>query len=130
MMKRRLPGEMRKKGLAAALYPKVARETLRRKRLQLQREHQCETWRIVALPLTQVPLWIMISLVLRRMSGAPSLFVASSAVCPPSPLMDTQGALWCLDLTAPDGTLVLPVLMGLFNILNLEVILFRVCVCA
>ena len=37
------------------------------------------------------------------------------------PDLKTEGALWFPDLTMPDGTWILPILLGVTNLLNIEV---------
>ncbi|PIK48272.1 putative mitochondrial inner membrane protein COX18 [Apostichopus japonicus] len=69
--------------------------------------------------LVQLPLWITMSLALRNMSGAfsgrfftdPEYLVSEFA---------TDGALWFHNLMIPDPYLVLPVLVGVLNLINIE----------
>ncbi|KAL8619223.1 hypothetical protein ACOMHN_050005 [Nucella lapillus] len=68
----------------------------------------------------QIPMWVCLSFALRNMTGfvpAAASTTESLALCPD---LQTEGTLWFPDLTAPDSTWVLPLLLGLTNLLNIE----------
>ncbi|XP_070187347.1 cytochrome c oxidase assembly protein COX18, mitochondrial-like [Littorina saxatilis] len=68
----------------------------------------------------QIPMWVCLSFALRNMSGAvptASTDIEAPVLCPD---LRTEGTLWFPDLTAPDATWILPVLLGLTNLLNIE----------
>lgn len=68
----------------------------------------------------QIPMWVCLSFALRNMSGAvPSAHrdPSSAVLCPD---LQTEGVLWFPDLTVPDTTWILPLALGLTNLLNIE----------
>jgi mitochondrial inner membrane protein COX18 len=70
--------------------------------------------------LIQIPLFILVSLTLRSMSGWGEWFDFGLMV-PMDSLLQTEGFGGIKDLTKPDGSFVLPVLIGLMNVTNIEV---------
>ncbi|XP_072165698.1 cytochrome c oxidase assembly protein COX18, mitochondrial-like [Diadema setosum] len=69
--------------------------------------------------LVQLPMWILLSLSLRNMTGA---FAERMYVDPASivPELASGGTLWFASLTVPDPTGILPVLVGILNLANIE----------
>ncbi|XP_076441695.1 cytochrome c oxidase assembly protein COX18, mitochondrial-like [Babylonia areolata] len=68
----------------------------------------------------QIPMWVCLSFALRNMSGAVPTAVPgtdSAVLCPD---LKTEGVLWFPDMTAPDSTWLLPLMLGLTNLLNIE----------
>ena len=70
--------------------------------------------------LVQIPLFILVSLALRSMSGWVG-WVDVGLTVPIEPLLQVEGFGAIKNLTQPDGTYILPVMIGLLNITNLEV---------
>ncbi|KAJ0023984.1 hypothetical protein NQD34_003883 [Periophthalmus magnuspinnatus] len=71
----------------------------------------CHPFKASILVLVQVPVWISLSLALRDLS------LDSSAVYS---ALAAGGALWFKDLTVPDSTWIIPVSLGLTNLLLVE----------
>ena len=118
---------------------------VRRHTHQLYWYHGCHPAKMYLLPWIQLPLWLTLSLALRNMSGAwPGAppdrrhtprytYTTRSALCTvtaPSSLADavarhvelaSGGVGWFQDLTAADPCLVLPLLLVVANLLNIEV---------
>lgn len=94
----------------------LARSAFRR---QLHRRHGVHLLAVLALPALKVPLWLTFSLTLRTMAGAaiPSFLDP----LPSEPGFATGGIGWIVDLTAVDGLILLPVTLGLLNLVNVEV---------
>lgn len=69
--------------------------------------------------LVQLPMWIFLSLSLRNMTGAFSerMYVDPSSIVPE---LTTGGTLWFASLAAPDPTMILPVMVGVLNLANIE----------
>ncbi|XP_002737317.1 cytochrome c oxidase assembly protein COX18, mitochondrial-like [Saccoglossus kowalevskii] len=67
----------------------------------------------------QLPMWVFISFALRNMTGAFPGKVAQE-FGPLVPSMATEGALWFPDLTLPDPFVILPIILGLSNLLVIE----------
>ncbi|XP_077428778.1 cytochrome c oxidase assembly protein COX18, mitochondrial [Vanacampus margaritifer] len=71
----------------------------------------CHPFKASLLVWVQLPLWISLSLALRNLSARHSALQGSLA---------TGGALWFPDLTSPDSTWLLPLAVGLTNLLTVE----------
>ncbi|XP_030835952.1 cytochrome c oxidase assembly protein COX18, mitochondrial-like, partial [Strongylocentrotus purpuratus] len=69
--------------------------------------------------LVQLPMWIFLSLALRNMTGALSerMYVDPASIVPD---LATGGTLWFPSLIVPDPTFILPVLVGVLNLSNIE----------
>ncbi|NWV01991.1 COX18 protein, partial [Upupa epops] len=97
---------------------KVARfhykKNLRRTVMELYVRDNCHPFKATLLVWVQIPMWVCVSLALRNCSvGATSSAVQEQ--------FSTGGVLWFTDLTAPDSTWILPVALGLVNLLIVEV---------
>uniref|UniRef100_A0AAQ4RZC1 Cytochrome c oxidase assembly factor COX18 n=1 Tax=Gasterosteus aculeatus aculeatus TaxID=481459 RepID=A0AAQ4RZC1_GASAC len=80
------------------------KKNLRRIVSQLYIRDNCHPFKASLLIWVQLPLWISLSLALRNLS-----------------LDQSGGALWFPDLTSPDSTWILPICLGLTNLLIVEV---------
>ncbi|KFP83050.1 Mitochondrial inner membrane protein COX18, partial [Acanthisitta chloris] len=90
------------------------RKNLRRIVTELYVRDNCHPFKATLLVWVQIPVWVCASLALRNCSvGA-----AGSAV---QEEFSSGGALWFTDLTAPDPTWILPVSLGLVNLLIVEI---------
>ncbi|XP_068259943.1 cytochrome c oxidase assembly protein COX18, mitochondrial [Nyctibius grandis] len=114
----RLRYEVTVRGKQLGWSEKVARfhfkKNLRRIVTDLYVRDNCHPFKATLLVWVQIPMWVCVSLALRNCSvGAtdPQVQEAFSA----------GGALWFTDLTAPDSTWILPVSLGLVNLLILEI---------
>ena len=87
---------------------------------KVYKRHGASNLRIFLPTIVQIPLFIAASLALRSMTGWPGWFDIGLGV-PVEPLLHTEGFVPINDLTRPDVTYVLPVLVGLFNIANVQV---------
>ncbi|XP_064619435.1 cytochrome c oxidase assembly protein COX18, mitochondrial-like [Lineus longissimus] len=66
----------------------------------------------------QIPMWIGMSFALRNMTGyVPFRGVDAAVLCPD---LATEGLLWFSNLTLPDTTFILPVVLGLLNFAIIE----------
>ncbi|KFQ01046.1 Mitochondrial inner membrane protein COX18, partial [Haliaeetus albicilla] len=97
---------------------KVARfhfkKNLRRIITELYIRDNCHPFKATLLVWVQIPMWICVSLALRNCSvGATDSGVQEQ--------FSAGGALWFTDLTAPDSTWILPVSLGLMNLLIVEI---------
>ena len=92
---------------------------LRRKAWQVYREHGCTPLGPILLPIAQIPLWVGVSLCIRRMCALP-LF-GLDTLPEPVPGFVTGGLPWCMDLAAADPTWTLPCLVGAFHLANIQV---------
>ncbi|XP_061541126.1 cytochrome c oxidase assembly protein COX18, mitochondrial isoform X1 [Phycodurus eques] len=88
------------------------RKNLRRLVSQLYVRDNCHPLKASLLVWVQLPLWISLSLALRNLSNQDSPLQACLA---------TGGALWFPDLTSSDSTWLLPLALGLTNLLIVEV---------
>ncbi|XP_077589197.1 cytochrome c oxidase assembly protein COX18, mitochondrial isoform X2 [Stigmatopora nigra] len=87
------------------------RKNLRRLVSELHVRDNCHPFKASLLLWVQLPLWISLSLALRNLSQRHSELQAS---------LTTGGALWFPDLTMPDSTWLLPLALGLTNLLIVE----------
>uniref|UniRef100_A0A3Q3VSN1 Membrane insertase YidC/Oxa/ALB C-terminal domain-containing protein n=1 Tax=Mola mola TaxID=94237 RepID=A0A3Q3VSN1_MOLML len=86
-------------------------KNLRRIISQLYIRDNCHPFKASLLVWVQLPLWISLSLALRKLSlDKPGL----------QSELATGGALWFPDLTLPDSTWILPICLGLTNLLIVE----------
>ncbi len=113
---------------------------VRAKFKELTKQHKCQPWRAQVPLLGQIPLWISMIIgyilfsfsnvnqeliFLRITKGLRHVTSAEYLAANPdvAQLLLHGGALWFSDLTAPDTTWILPVALGLTNLLNIEVCL-------
>ncbi|RVE67608.1 hypothetical protein OJAV_G00104740 [Oryzias javanicus] len=87
-------------------------KNLRRIVSQLYIRDNCHPFKASLLVWVQLPLWISLSLALRNLSLNQSALQEELAA---------GGALWFSDLTVPDSTWILPVCLGLTNLVIVEV---------
>eukprot|EP00076_Gallus_gallus_P013395 XP_015131886.1 cytochrome c oxidase assembly protein COX18, mitochondrial isoform X1 [Gallus gallus] len=97
---------------------KVARfhfkKKLRRIITELYIRDNCHPFKATLLVWVQIPMWVCVSLALRNCSvGALDSEVQEQ--------FSTGGTLWFTDLTAPDSTWIMPVSLGLLNLLIVEI---------
>lgn len=87
------------------------KKNMRRIVSELYIRDNCHPFKASILVLVQVPIWISLSLALRELSlDSSALYTALAA----------GGALWFRDLTVPDPTWIIPVSLGLSNLLLVE----------
>ncbi|NXD26295.1 COX18 protein, partial [Spelaeornis formosus] len=114
----RLRYEVSVRGKQLGWSEKVARfhftKNMRRLVAELYVRDNCHPFKATVLLWVQLPLWLCVSLALRNCSvGALGPAVQEQ--------FSSGGALWFTDLTAPDSTWILPVSLGLVNLLVVEV---------
>uniref|UniRef100_A0A8C6S2M5 Cytochrome c oxidase assembly factor COX18 n=1 Tax=Neogobius melanostomus TaxID=47308 RepID=A0A8C6S2M5_9GOBI len=83
------------------------KKNMRRIVSELYIRDNCHPYKASILVLVQVPVWISLSLAFRELSLDSSVYSALAA----------GGALWFRDLTVPDSTWIIPVSLGLTNLL-------------
>ncbi|KFW85441.1 Mitochondrial inner membrane protein COX18, partial [Manacus vitellinus] len=114
----RLRYEVSVRGKQRGWSEKVARfhfkKNLRRIVTELYIRDNCHPFKATLLVWVQIPMWVCVSLALRNCSvGAAGSEVQEQ--------FSSGGALWFTDLTAPDSTWILPVSLGLVNLLIVEI---------
>uniref|UniRef100_A0A665TWN9 Cytochrome c oxidase assembly protein COX18, mitochondrial n=1 Tax=Echeneis naucrates TaxID=173247 RepID=A0A665TWN9_ECHNA len=87
-------------------------KNLRRLISQLYVRDNCHPFKASLLVWVQLPLWISFSLALRNLSLSQSVLQCD---------LTTGGTLWFPDLTSPDSTWILPLCLGLTNLLIVEI---------
>nr|XP_023676747.1 mitochondrial inner membrane protein COX18 [Paramormyrops kingsleyae] len=96
------------------------KKNLRRIVSELYVRDNCHPFKASLLVWVQLPMWVSLSLALRNLStgraGSPSAIQEELAA---------GGALWFPDLTLPDSTWVMPVSLGLINLLIIEMFALR-----
>ncbi|XP_033114163.1 cytochrome c oxidase assembly protein COX18, mitochondrial-like isoform X2 [Anneissia japonica] len=104
--------EKRMKGVITKLMQRSAKE--------LYIRDNCHPAKGSLMLLVQIPLWICVSLSLRNMTGA----IASNFFIDPAylvPALSDGGTLWFSNLVLPDPFCVLPVAVGILNLMNVEI---------
>lgn len=77
--------------------------------------------KLFLLPWVQLPLWITVSFALRNICGFTYLNSdIDTGLYPPSPGIETEGALWLTNLAVADPHYILPAILLVTNILNIE----------
>lgn len=89
------------------------KKNLKRLVSELYVRDNCHPFKTSVLVWVQLPLWVSLSLAFRNLSLDQSIVHSELA---------TGGALWFPDLTIPDSTWILPVCLGLTNLLIVEVV--------
>ncbi|KAI8807364.1 membrane insertase OXA1/ALB3/YidC [Cladochytrium replicatum] len=108
------PGEVPSQNLIQRQY--------KEKLQQLYKQYDCHPIRTFILPWAQIPLFVTMSLTIRRMSGLPlPSFLDPAMTHAVTSGLDLGGALWFVNLLQPDPTLVFPVFLGAVNYFNIEV---------
>ncbi|KAM4053882.1 cytochrome c oxidase assembly protein COX18, mitochondrial isoform 2-T2 [Anomaloglossus baeobatrachus] len=98
------------------------RKNMKRLITQLYVRDNCHPFKASLIMWIQIPMWIFISLALRNFSF--NLSGSSTDELVHSQLQN-GGALWFPDLTMPDSTWILPVLLGSINLLLVEMFALR-----
>lgn len=80
----------------------------------------CNPLKLYLLPWAQLPLWILISLALRNISGFFPRGVDQNGTSLCHPDLITGGFGWIVDLSSSDPYYILPLVIGLTNFLNIE----------
>ncbi|XP_074848143.1 cytochrome c oxidase assembly protein COX18, mitochondrial isoform X2 [Carettochelys insculpta] len=97
------------------------RKNLRRIVSELYVRDNCHPFKATLLMWIQIPVWVFVSIALRNCSvGA-----ADSEVLAVQEQLSIGGTLWFTDLTVPDTTWILPVSLGLLNLLIVEIFALR-----
>ncbi|NXL06010.1 COX18 protein, partial [Mesembrinibis cayennensis] len=114
----RLRYEVSVRGRQVGWSEKVARfhfkKNLKRIITELYIRDNCHPFKATLLVWVQIPMWVCVSLALRNCSvGATDAEVQEQ--------FSAGGTLWFTDLTAPDSTWILPVSLGLVNLLIVEI---------
>ncbi|ROL50248.1 Mitochondrial inner membrane protein COX18 [Anabarilius grahami] len=96
------------------------KKNLKRIVSELYVRDNCHPFKASLLIWVQLPMWVCLSLALRNLSlGMGHVPLASEAG------LATGGALWFPDLTLPDSTWIMPVSLGLINLIITEIFALR-----
>lgn len=93
-------------------------QNMRRLVSELYVRDNCHPFKATVLVWIQVPMWIFMSVALRNLSTGAARAEAGFSV---QEQLATGGALWFPDLTALDSTWILPVSVGVINLLIIEI---------
>ncbi|KAI3404744.2 COX18 [Candida oxycetoniae] len=96
----------------------LSTKEVRKRQKQLFKKHGVELWKNFILPTFQIPLWIIMSLTMRDLSGWSSWDNVHNKALDSS--LYTEGCLWFQDLTVADTLHVFPVILGLITLCNIE----------
>ncbi|KAI8049583.1 membrane insertase OXA1/ALB3/YidC, partial [Syncephalis plumigaleata] len=117
-MARQLSREAREKQWNYTRYNMLLQRQYKEKMRQLYWQHRCHPAMGLTLVAVQMPLFISMSLAVRRLCGLPVPWL--EALATQEMAQPQAGGLWWTDLTATDPTLVLPVIIGLVHLANVE----------
>ncbi|XP_071952543.1 cytochrome c oxidase assembly protein COX18, mitochondrial-like isoform X2 [Antedon mediterranea] len=98
---------------------KVITKMMKNSAKQIYVRDNCHPAKASIMILTQIPLWISVSLSLRNMTGA----ISSNFYLDPNcvvPTLSDGGTLWFTNLVLPDPLYILPLAVGLLNLINIE----------
>ena len=84
----------------------------------IYKREKCNPLKLYVLPWAQLPLWIVVSLALRNISGFFPREAIGKSFCHPDLL--TGGFSWISDLSSSDPYYILPAIIGIANLLNIE----------
>lgn len=112
--------DSRDRGWSYGTYQAELQKQYRKKVNAIYAQYGCSRYKLLLLPYVQIPLFVSMSLTLRHMTAYPLPWFGQTAQSPVQGL-DQGGLAPFLDLTAVDPTLILPVLVGAGNLLNVEV---------
>ena len=84
----------------------------------LYKKHNCSPWRNLLSLLVQIPLFVTMSMAVRKLCGSAFLWSDSSE---PAVGISAEGLLWFEDLTLSDPTMILPIVCSVLHLLNTEV---------
>ncbi|KAG7666200.1 COX18 [[Candida] subhashii] len=94
-----------------------AKETRKRQK-QLFKRFNIQIYKNFLLPIFQIPLWIIMSITMRDLSGWSSWDNLHNKALDPT--LYTEGLLWFTDLTINDSLHVFPLLLGITSLANIE----------
>ncbi|XP_034957932.2 cytochrome c oxidase assembly protein COX18, mitochondrial isoform X1 [Zootoca vivipara] len=97
------------------------KKNLKRIVSELYVRDNCHPFKASLLIWIQIPMWVFVSMALRNFSmgrAAADGFLIQEQ-------LSTGGVLWFLDLTVPDSTWILPIALGLLNLLIVEIFALR-----
>ncbi|XP_053116460.1 cytochrome c oxidase assembly protein COX18, mitochondrial [Hemicordylus capensis] len=97
------------------------KKNLKRIVSELYIRDNCHPFKASLLIWIQIPMWVFVSIALRNFSVGRA---ASEGVSIQEQL-STGGTLWFMDLTIPDSTWILPITLGLLNLLIVEIFALR-----
>ncbi|NP_001279727.1 mitochondrial inner membrane protein COX18-like [Callorhinchus milii] len=97
------------------------RKNLSRIVSELYVRDNCHPFKATLLIWVQLPLWICISIALRNLS----VMASDAAAAPAIQSLASGGVLWFPDLTLPDSTWIMPIFLGLINLLIVEIFALR-----
>lgn len=111
-----------KPDLAPAEADRELKQRINTYRRALRGRHGVGLGQVLALPAAKLPLWLLLSFTLRDMAGAalPSWLIGEGDRNIEQGFA-TEGFAHIADLTAPDPLVALPVLIGVLNLVNVEV---------
>ncbi|KAG7880557.1 hypothetical protein KL905_002531 [Ogataea polymorpha] len=92
----------------------ASKERMKRQR-QIFRDNGCQSWKFLALPAIQIPLWIALSQTFRVLTGWTNLRATVL-----DPTLSTEGLGYFTNLTLSDPYFILPVVLGVTALTNAE----------
>nr|XP_056713834.1 cytochrome c oxidase assembly protein COX18, mitochondrial [Euleptes europaea] len=98
------------------------KKNLKRIVSELYVRDNCHPFKASLLIWIQVPVWVFVSIALRNFSIGRAASATGFLI---QKQLSMGGTLWFMDLTAPDHTLILPITLGLLNLLIVEIFVLQ-----
>ncbi|KAJ3395914.1 Cytochrome c oxidase assembly protein cox18, mitochondrial [Lobulomyces angularis] len=101
----------------------IFEKKLKEKTKELYKINDCSPLKTFLTPWVQVPLFISLSLTLRKMSAFPIPWIQSIEDCKDLVLtkgFDTEGIYWFINLSEPDPFVLLPFITSALHLTNIE----------
>ncbi|KAL7313245.1 hypothetical protein PS15m_007012 [Mucor circinelloides] len=111
--------ESKQHGWPYQKYQQELQKQYKQKVNHIYAHHGCARWKMLLLPWVQIPLFVSMSLTLRHLTAYPLPWLGQTSSLPAEGLSD-GGLAWFMDLTAVDSTMVIPVMIGAGNLINVE----------
>ncbi|KAI5964331.1 COX18 [Candida pseudojiufengensis] len=90
----------------------------RKRQKQLFKKYNVQLWKNFILPVFQIPLWVIMSITMRDLSGWSSWDNLHNKALDPT--LYSEGCLWFQDLAVADPTHVFPLILGVISLCNIE----------
>ncbi|XP_044303322.1 cytochrome c oxidase assembly protein COX18, mitochondrial-like isoform X2 [Varanus komodoensis] len=97
------------------------KKNLKRIVSELYVRDNCHPFKATLLIWIQIPLWVFVSVALRNLSVGSGTSEGTYI----QEQLSTGGTLWFMDLTVPDSTWILPIILGTLNLLIVEIFALR-----
>ncbi|KAJ1926761.1 hypothetical protein IWQ60_003530 [Tieghemiomyces parasiticus] len=110
----------RHKGWGYDRYKRELSKEFSNRVVQMYMRNNCSPLFRMVLPFVQIPIFAAVSFTIRRMCGQPLPWFDTVDHLPPVAGLATEGVLWFTDLLVPDPTFILPLVLGVTHLVNIQ----------